>query len=268
MRSTEGTGRAAYEKYGLKKFPAAGKTGTAYDFTDALFAGYDSALTCVVWAGFDKPQKIYRGAFGSVLALPVWVDVMNASAARRVPQEFPVPAGLHRVEICDKSGLLATDKCYENVPSASGTVRRRTSYVELATNEQMPADRCDVHSDSVRTQLVKKFENSQWPRAALAINTAQVAPVVAQGRPCSRETILTTRSVRLSNPRPWPTSRRLLSSIRKSRSCAPSRWSPASENQVEVRRAATGADRLTKSGNETLLQSEPPPAPLDFSEDH
>src|SRR5204863_3115008 len=40
---TEGTGRAAYQKYGLKKFPAAGKTGTAYDFTDALFAGYDSA---------------------------------------------------------------------------------------------------------------------------------------------------------------------------------------------------------------------------------
>ena len=68
---TEGTGQLAYEKDGLKKFPAAGKTGTAYDFTDALFAGYDSAVTCVVWAGFDKPQPIYRGAFGSVLALPV-----------------------------------------------------------------------------------------------------------------------------------------------------------------------------------------------------
>src|SRR4030095_2255295 len=37
-----GTGKAAYTQFGLKKFPAAGKTGTAYDFTDALFAGYDS----------------------------------------------------------------------------------------------------------------------------------------------------------------------------------------------------------------------------------
>ena len=55
-----GTGRAAREKLGLKKFPAAGKTGTAYDFTDALFAGYDNAITCAVWAGFDKPQRIYR----------------------------------------------------------------------------------------------------------------------------------------------------------------------------------------------------------------
>ena len=179
---TEGTGRLAYEKYGLKKFPAAGKTGTAYDFTDALFAGYDSTMTCAVWAGFDKPEKIYRGAFGSVLALPVWVDVMNASLAKNGPRPFAVPPGLHKVEICSKSGLLATDKCYEDVRSATGdVVKRRASYVELATDEQMPADRCDVHGDSVRTQLVKKFESSQWPRAALAVDTRQVAPVVMQG---------------------------------------------------------------------------------------
>ena len=75
-----GTGKAAYREFGLEKFPAAGKTGTAYDFTDALFAGYDSNFTCAVWAGFDKPQKIYRGAFGRELALPVWVDVTNAAA--------------------------------------------------------------------------------------------------------------------------------------------------------------------------------------------
>ena len=35
----------------------------------------------------------------------------------------------------------------------------------------MPTDPCDVHGDSVRTQLVKKFDNSQWPRAALAVDT-------------------------------------------------------------------------------------------------
>ncbi|HEY1770023.1 MAG TPA: PBP1A family penicillin-binding protein [Chthoniobacterales bacterium] len=178
---TEGTGAAAYRDDGLKKFPAAGKTGTAYDFTDALFVGYDSALTCAVWAGFDKPQPIYRGAFGSVLALPVWVDVMNASVTREPPKKFPMPPTVHKVEICSKSGLLATDKCYENVRSASGdVVRRRTSYFELATNEQMPTDPCDVHTDAVRTQLVKKFDQSQWPRAALAVDTKQVAPVAMQ----------------------------------------------------------------------------------------
>ena len=86
MRCESGTGQAARTEFGLKKFPAAGKTGTAYDFTDALFAGYDSALTCVVWAGFDKPQQIYRGAFGHEIALPVWVDIMNAAATRYPPR--------------------------------------------------------------------------------------------------------------------------------------------------------------------------------------
>src|SRR5215211_4271028 len=75
----KGTGSEARQKLGLRQFPAAGKTGTAYGFTEALFAGYDSAITVAVRAGFDKPQKIYRGAFGREIALPVWVDVMNAS---------------------------------------------------------------------------------------------------------------------------------------------------------------------------------------------
>src|SRR5437867_4867020 len=94
-----GTGKAARSQFGLKKFPAAGKTGTAYDFTDAFFAGYNSNFTCAVWAGFDKPQKIYRGAFGRELALPVWVDVMNTAAARYSPREIKRPPGLKDVEI-------------------------------------------------------------------------------------------------------------------------------------------------------------------------
>ena len=174
----EGTGQATAKQYGLKDFPAAGKTGTAYDFTDALFAGYDSAITCVVWAGFDKPQKIYRGAFGSVLAEPVWVDLMNASTARFKPEPFPMPPTVHKVEICASSGLLATDKCYENVKSESGeVVRRRTSYLELATDEQTPTDRCDIHGDKARAQLVKQYDESKWPRAALAVDTKAVTPV-------------------------------------------------------------------------------------------
>jgi len=51
-----GTGRAAYTQFGLKKFPAAGKTGTAYDFTDALLPDtIQFHLRCL--AGFDKPQE-------------------------------------------------------------------------------------------------------------------------------------------------------------------------------------------------------------------
>lgn len=176
-----GTGRVAREKYGLKKFPAAGKTGTAYDFTDALFAGYDSSITCAVWAGFDKPQKIYRGAFGSEIALPIWVDIMNAASERYPPKEIPPPAGMQKVEICTKSGLLATDKCYDAVKSPGGeTVRRRTTYMEIATSAQMPTEPCNVHGE-VRARLVRDLPASGFPRASLAVDPTQVPPVAVKG---------------------------------------------------------------------------------------
>src|SRR5437667_459676 len=133
-----GTGRAAYTQFGLRKIPAAGKTGTAYDFTDALFAGYDSNFTCAVWTGFDKPQKIYRGAFGRDLALPVWIDIMNAAAQHYPPREIRQSVSLKQVEICSRSGLLATDKCYDVVKTGNGdTFQRRTTYMETAENEKI-----------------------------------------------------------------------------------------------------------------------------------
>ena len=165
-----GTGKAAYTEFGLKKIPAAGKTGTAYDFTDALFAGYDSNFTCAVWTGFDRPQKIYRGAFGRELALPVWVDIMNAAAQQYPPREISQPANLNQVEICWRSGLLATDKCYDAVNSPSGdTVQRRTTYMELATSAQTPTEACNVHGEP-RTRLVRDLPPSDLPRAALAVD--------------------------------------------------------------------------------------------------
>ncbi|HEY2140262.1 MAG TPA: PBP1A family penicillin-binding protein, partial [Chthoniobacterales bacterium] len=176
-----GTGRAARQKFGLHKFPAAGKTGTAYDFTDALFAGYDNSITCAVWAGFDKPQKIYRGAFGSEIALPIWVDVMNSANERYPAKEIPEPKGMQKAEICIRSGLLATDKCYDTVKTASGeTVRKRTTYMELATSAQMPTEPCNVHGE-IRSRLVRDLPASGFPRASLAVDPKQVSPITPQG---------------------------------------------------------------------------------------
>jgi 1A family penicillin-binding protein len=178
-----GTGKAARTEFGLKKFPAAGKTGTAYDFTDALFAGYDSNVTCAVWAGFDKPQKIYRGAFGRELALPVWVDLMNAAAEHYPPQEIKRPAGLKEVEICSRSGLLATDKCYDTIKGPTGDpVQKRTTYVEIATAAQTPTEPCNVHGES-RARIVTEAttQGTEAPRAEPAADLSEVKPIVLKG---------------------------------------------------------------------------------------
>ncbi|MEP6821676.1 MAG: transglycosylase domain-containing protein, partial [Chthoniobacterales bacterium] len=166
----KGTGSAARQTLGLQQIPsAAGKTGTAYDFTEVLFAGYDSEITVAVRAGFDKPAKIYRGAFGRDIALPVWVDVMNASSARHPAKELAPPDTIKTVEICAKSGLLATDKCPANM-----------TYREIATKEQMPTDPCNVHGDA-RTRIVHDLPEAGVPRAALAVDTDQVKAVTVKG---------------------------------------------------------------------------------------
>jgi membrane peptidoglycan carboxypeptidase len=176
-----GTGRDARAKFGLNKFPAAGKTGTAYDFTDALFAGYDSSITCAVWAGFDKPQRIFRGAFGGDIALPIWVDVMNAANERYPAKEIPEPKGIQKAEICIRSGLLATDKCYDTVKGPDGnTVKKRTTYRELATSTQMPTEPCSVHGEA-RARLVRDLPASGFPRASLAVDPKQVPAIPPQG---------------------------------------------------------------------------------------
>jgi penicillin-binding protein 1A len=182
-----GTGKAARTNFGLKKMEAAGKTGTAYDFTDVLFAGYDSAITCAVWAGFDKPQRIFRGAFGRDIALPVWVDVMNASAEHYPPKDISQPRGLERVNICAKSGLLATDKCVEKIKTSEGEAEEKTTYLELATSDQKPSEPCNIHGE-LHASLTRDLPPSEFPRAALAVDTTAVTPVTPKG-----PTLLATR---------------------------------------------------------------------------
>jgi len=106
----KGTGTAAKE-LGLT-VPAAGKTGTTNDYKDAWFIGYTSRLTCGVWVGMDLPQRIADRAYGSKLALPIWVDFMqNASSWKYIAQNFAVPGNLQVTELCRVSGAIATPEC-------------------------------------------------------------------------------------------------------------------------------------------------------------
>lgn len=173
----KGTG-AISASYGLGDFPAAGKTGTAYNFTDTYFIGYNSSVTCGVWVGFDKPTRIFRGAFGKDLALPVWTDVMNAAA-----KEFPAvkiirPETLKEVEVCRTSGLLVTPRCHHEVfdPRTGSKREVSTLYTEYSTEAQMPKIPCDVHGTGIRT-FAREYAEGDWPRAEAAIDLSRIRPV-------------------------------------------------------------------------------------------
>jgi penicillin-binding protein 1A len=73
---TAGTGTAA--NYGC---PAAGKTGTTTNFTDAYFDGFTPKLATAVWVGYPKATTSMPGGFGGTLAAPIWHDYMQQASA-------------------------------------------------------------------------------------------------------------------------------------------------------------------------------------------
>jgi penicillin-binding protein 1A len=83
---TSGTGTAA--NIGC---PAAGKTGTTDDFTDAWFVGYTPQLSTAVWVGHpDARATLGYSAFGGTLAAPIWHDYMTV-AKGDFCGDFPEP---------------------------------------------------------------------------------------------------------------------------------------------------------------------------------
>jgi penicillin-binding protein 1A len=79
-----GTGVAAAKM----PFPAAGKTGTTNDFTDAWFVGFSPAMTCGVWMGFDEKKTLGAKETGAHAALPIWINFMTTAMAGKDPGQF------------------------------------------------------------------------------------------------------------------------------------------------------------------------------------
>ena len=93
------------------KLPAAGKTGTTDNYTDAWFVGYTPHLVTGVWFGMDKPAPIMNRGFAAVVAVPAWADFMKQATANDSPDWFEPPADVEKVTICRLSGQRATDAC-------------------------------------------------------------------------------------------------------------------------------------------------------------
>jgi penicillin-binding protein 1A len=111
--------------------PAAGKTGTTNDNTDAWFIGFTGRALGAVWLGFDDPvHKLGPTGDGAHAALPLWMAAIRAAEGDRpaVAVPGPPPGGVERVAIDRETGLLAA-------PGAPGLplwLRRGTAPTEVA----------------------------------------------------------------------------------------------------------------------------------------
>ena len=171
----EGTGARAFSSFGLKRLPLAGKTGTAYDFTDVWFMGYSSELTCGVWAGFDKSRvPIYFGAFGSDIALPIWTEIMNAGFEKYPPKPFARPDELHRCQICSKSGYSLLPTCVELGADGNEVSTSKEVWL-MASQMPLPDETCDVHGPK-RPKKRSGDEDSQL-KVEIAIDLTKVPSI-------------------------------------------------------------------------------------------
>jgi penicillin-binding protein 1A len=109
----EGTAASA-RRLGFTR-PAAGKTGTTNDFSDAWFVGFTPNLLAACWMGFDQRQTLGNKMTGNRAALPAWVEFMKVATANQEVRPFPEITGAVVRQICVQSRQLATPYCPQTV---------------------------------------------------------------------------------------------------------------------------------------------------------
>jgi len=143
-----GTG---YEIRRYYKGPAAGKTGTTNNYSDAWFIGFTPTYTLGIWVGYDNNNRIFTGATGGIVSAPIWGEII-AKIDTLKNEEFTVPSGLISCKVCAKTGLLAISACPDP---------REEIFIEGTE----PKQSCDAHSFENIMEYEKEFE--KLDRAAI-----------------------------------------------------------------------------------------------------
>ena len=132
-----GTGAASVSVHRFTR-PAAGKTGTTNDFTDAWYISFTPQLVAGVWVGLDDPSlSLGDRQSGARAALPITAPFMKAAHdTLHLPvADFVRPEGVVDVEICRETKMLASEACPD--------VLR-----EICDYRSIPSTVCDLHTGS------------------------------------------------------------------------------------------------------------------------
>ena len=112
------------------------KTGTTNNDFDRWFCGFTPYYTAAVWYGYDNNATVSGWATNP--AGQIWTGVMRSVHTGLQPKTFyeTKPETVLEVEVCKKSGFLATSYCRSY----------RTSYTEYFVPGTEPIQTCPYHS--------------------------------------------------------------------------------------------------------------------------
>jgi membrane peptidoglycan carboxypeptidase len=88
--------------------PIGGKTGTTDDLADAWFVGFTPSLVVGVWVGFDQRKSLGVDETGAHVALPIWIDFLQAALKDKPTEKFSRPSNIDFVPVDRKTGLKAS----------------------------------------------------------------------------------------------------------------------------------------------------------------
>jgi penicillin-binding protein 1A len=155
-----GTGRAA-----AIGRPAAGKTGTTNDYTDAWFVGYTPQLVTAVWVGYPLPRPMTSvhgiSVFGGTFPALIWKAFMSRALEGKPVKKFELPTGdLVTVEIDPTTGLLAAPWC----PGKPKRMLRQVAPTEYCPPPPSPAVETPTPTPSPTDTAKNKAEPSPSPK--------------------------------------------------------------------------------------------------------
>ena len=116
--------------------PLAGKTGNSnYDY-DQWFCGYTPYYTIACWNGYDTNKSINRPY--PYASMQLFNSVMNKINSGKDVKYFDRPDTITEVQICQTSGLLATDACRNDV-------RGNQEITDICATDTIPTQYCNLH---------------------------------------------------------------------------------------------------------------------------
>ena len=100
-------------------WPIGGKTGTMDDYTDAWFVGFDPDVTVGVWVGHDEKKTMGYNEQGARVALPIWIDFMEAYVGDREDRPvFDPPTNIVFVPVDRETGEPARPGTFRPIEEA------------------------------------------------------------------------------------------------------------------------------------------------------
>jgi len=139
------------------QYPAAGKTGTTQDYSDAWFVGYTPKLVGGVWVGFDDHRVKFTGWYGqgAKASLPIWAMFMEEAYKNlNIPVKyFELANGIETISFCKETmdlgdSRIASEYCLDIVEDI------------IKINQIPPV--CEIHTDYNRIIRENSVGDSDW----------------------------------------------------------------------------------------------------------